>query len=362
MRTFIAYPPLSAPTGGMTVLLRIAGHLAEAGHEVRLVPRESGAPGLFASEPSTSGPSTSGLDVPVLSWDEANPGREDIWLAPEGWPALLVPGLRRQARTVIYVQNWAYLLASVPAETAMARLPASLIAVSAPVAWHIGMCTGMPCEILRPGLDLSRLHPGADGTKGAAVAPERAVRVAWMPRKNKALAQRIQEMFQSRCLHGADPGPIEWVSIHRRGPDEVARLLRSCQIFLATGFPEGCPLPPLEAMASGCLVVGFSGFGGWDYMRQAWPRCGQPWTPREQLPARPWGGNGFFVPDADVIAAALALEDAVRLCRRGGPELAAVLHAASATASAYGLDRQALAVRELWARASDGRALPPAAS
>jgi glycosyltransferase involved in cell wall biosynthesis len=351
MRTFIAYPPLSAPTGGTAVLLRIAGHLAEAGHEVRLVPRESraGAPDPFASGPS-------GIDVPVLPWDEASPGRDDIWLAPEGWPALLGPGLRRQARTVIYVQNWAYLLASVPAGTAMARLPVSLIAVSAPVAWHIGLCTGMPCEILRPGLDLSRLHPEAGG---AGVAPERAVRVAWMPRKNKALAQRIQEMFQSRCLHGADPGPVEWVSIHRRDPDEVARLLRSCPIFLATGFPEGCPLPPLEAMASGCLVVGFSGFGGWDYMRQAWPRCGQPWTPMEQPPARDWGGNGFFVPDADVIAATLALEDAVRLCRRGGPELAAILHAAAATASAYGLDRQALAVRELWARASDGRALPP---
>lgn len=37
-------------------------------------------------------------------------------------------------------------------------------------------------------------------------------------------------------------------------------------IFLATGYPEGLPLPPLEAMNCGCTVVGFTGGGAREYM------------------------------------------------------------------------------------------------
>jgi len=45
-----------------------------------------------------------------------------------------------------------------------------------------------------------------------------------------------------------------------------ASALRSSQVFIAHSFPEGLGLPALEAMASGCLVVGFTGGGGTDYM------------------------------------------------------------------------------------------------
>jgi glycosyltransferase involved in cell wall biosynthesis len=38
-------------------------------------------------------------------------------------------------------------------------------------------------------------------------------------------------------------------------------------MFLALGYPEGLSLPPLEAMKSGCIVLGYSGYGGLEYMR-----------------------------------------------------------------------------------------------
>ena len=49
--------------------------------------------------------------------------------------------------------------------------------------------------------------------------------------------------------------------------EDFAYALRTAQIFIAHSFPEGLGLPPLEAMASGCLVVGFTGGGGSDYMQ-----------------------------------------------------------------------------------------------
>jgi glycosyltransferase involved in cell wall biosynthesis len=48
--------------------------------------------------------------------------------------------------------------------------------------------------------------------------------------------------------------------------DELIQEYQQADIFLATGYPEGLPLPPLEAMNCGCVVVGFTGGGGQEYM------------------------------------------------------------------------------------------------
>jgi len=47
---------------------------------------------------------------------------------------------------------------------------------------------------------------------------------------------------------------------------EFAAQLRDTKIFIAHTYPEGFGLPALEAMASGCFVVGFTGGGGSVYM------------------------------------------------------------------------------------------------
>lgn len=47
---------------------------------------------------------------------------------------------------------------------------------------------------------------------------------------------------------------------------ELIEEYQQADIFLATGYPEGLPLPQLEAMNCGCLVVGYTGGGGNEYM------------------------------------------------------------------------------------------------
>ena len=343
MRTYIAYPPLQKSSGGTAVLENMARHLLAAGHDVVMVPRD----------PATA-PPLSGL--PLHDWNKAAPDTRDIWLVPEGWPSLLLPGLHARARTVIYVQNWAYLPGSVPDGLCLTDLPLHLLAVSQPVAWHAHAFFGKADEILRPGIDLNRFFtPPRDPAQ--ALNPDGTVRIAWMPRKNKALAQQIRDMLTARLALRGLPSP-EWIPVHQLTQDQVAETLRSCHIFLASGFPEGCPLPPLEAMACGCLVVGFGGFGGWDYMRQAWPDGCTPWWPLRPAGECPWGGNGLYAADADTIAAALALEYGLALLADGGKKLADIRAAAEATAAAYSLQAQEARLRELWSRVEKGVALP----
>lgn len=375
MRTFLFVPPLPRMTGGLAVLYRMAAHLHAAGYPVFLVPREGGAPGLDQDNPP----------APVLGWDEAAATLtpSDVWLAPEGWVNALAPGLRAGARCVVYVQNWAYLLSALPPGVAWPQLDVSFLAVSDPVAWYTREVTGREAPVLRPGIDLELFRPawpdggdggdGGDGEDGGAVPDGPAqgpVRIAWMPRKNRALAQQVRDLLAARLALAASRGEpsvdVEWREIHGRTQAEVADLLRASHVFLTTGFPEGCPLPPLEALASGCLLVGFAGFGGWDYMRQSLPGGVTPWWTGGGPEADPASGgmdlppNGYIAADADVVAAGLALERAVRLAATGGPELAALRRAGLATARACSLDRQREAVLALWARAEKGELFPAA--
>jgi len=49
--------------------------------------------------------------------------------------------------------------------------------------------------------------------------------------------------------------------------NEIATEYRKSDIFLAFGKYEGLPRTVLEAMASGCVVVGYDGGGGRDFMK-----------------------------------------------------------------------------------------------
>jgi hypothetical protein len=315
-------------TGGVTILYRICAALCRRGLPAWLVPRESGA-----WKPEVQG-------LPEVPFAELRLSPGDIWLVPEGWVNALAPGLQAQADCLVYVQNWAYLFSGLPHGVDWRSLPVRFLAVSRPVAWFVEQSLGRPADILRPSIDISAFAQ-------AGPKPEKLT-VAYMPRKNKALAEQIRAVFQARGAF-----EVTWREIAGLDQAGVAKVLAESHIFLATGFPEGCPLPPLEAMAAGAVPVGFAGLGGWDYMRQARQPGFLPECPLEDVP---WGPNGFYAADGDVMGAVLGLEQACRLWRRGGARLGDILAAGRMTAAGYGLDAMDKAVVELWHRPSQPQA------
>jgi glycosyltransferase involved in cell wall biosynthesis len=50
------------------------------------------------------------------------------------------------------------------------------------------------------------------------------------------------------------------------GEDDVARMLGESAIFLSTCQSEGFGLPPLEAAACGCIVIGYTGEAAKQFM------------------------------------------------------------------------------------------------
>jgi hypothetical protein len=96
------------------------------------------------------------------------------------------------------------------------------------------------------------------------------------PREKRQL---IALMSRKRGVEGATVvnlvrrmGVTDWdiVRIGQVAQSEVAALLAETAIFLSFSSEEGFGLPPAEAMAAGCYVIGYTGDGGREFMNPDW--------------------------------------------------------------------------------------------
>ena len=111
---------------------------------------------------------------------------------------------------------------------------------------------GTPIRRIRLGIDPALYHPPR-GMKQR--------RIVYMPRKRRDDAASVLALLSLRgSLEGWDI-----VAIDGRSETETAELLRTAKLFLSFSSQEGFGLPPVEALACGCIVVGYHGFGGREY-------------------------------------------------------------------------------------------------
>lgn len=91
---------------------------------------------------------------------------------------------------------------------------------------------------------------------------EKRRQICFMPRKNQKDAIQILSLLRARgALDGFETLPIDGLPETR-----VAEIMRESLVFLSLSHAEGLPRPPMEAMLSECLVVGYHGRGGREYI------------------------------------------------------------------------------------------------
>lgn len=115
-------------------------------------------------------------------------------------------------------------------------------------------------ETTFPGLAVHRLSYSLSSPFVAGPST-RERRVCYMPRKRPQEAIQVLGALTSR---GALEG-WEVVALSGMTESQVAAELRRAALFLSFSELEGCPLPPLEAIASGCSVIGYTGYGAAEY-------------------------------------------------------------------------------------------------
>ena len=132
--------------------------------------------------------------------------------------------------------------------------------------------------------------------------------IAFMPRKRPTEAVQLRQWFAALCPQW---GHVPWVAVEGMSRPQVAQTLAESLVFASLSKHEGLGLPPLEAMAAGCLVAGFTGGGGQEYA-----------TPE----------NGLWVNESDLPAFALAL---ARLLEMDAAQQADRVQAGLATAARF---------------------------
>lgn len=232
-------PDYPTPSGGLRVIYRHVDILNQAGLRAAVLHHSDGYACRWF-EHSTR----------IVGAPSARVSSDDVLVVPEIYGPYL-DRLPREPRLVAFNQNAYMTYEYVPSGSSLSyEMFDAALTVS-----------GDSADFLRlafPGLDVTVVSNSIDPEVFRPSPDLPAKRLAMMPRKRSDDAGEILRLLGER-LNG-----WEVVTIENAPEQEAAALLRSAPIFLALGKREGFGLPPAEAMASGCYVVGFPGFGGRD--------------------------------------------------------------------------------------------------
>jgi glycosyltransferase involved in cell wall biosynthesis len=234
---FYLCPDYPVPSGGIRTIYRHVDILNDGGWRSAVLHHQDGyACGWF--EHSTR---TVGAPSVKLSSD-------DLLVVPEIYGPFL-ERLPRELRLVGFNQNAYLTFEHLPASRSLSYDTfEALLTVSQNSADYLRFAfPGRRVSVVDGAIDPAVFYP----------APQiPAKRIAMMPRKRPDDAMHVLRLLGDRLRDW------EVVTIESASERETAALLRSSPIFLAFGRQEGFGLPAAEAMATGCYVIGFPGFGG----------------------------------------------------------------------------------------------------
>ena len=226
---------------------------------------------------------------------------DDVLVIPEPW-RLHIDGFSNiNVKKVMHCQNPYYLFNGFDDVSKINEKGISSVITCS--EYTSGMMRRMgyegPVQTIQPGL--SKLFVNQSDKK---------LQIAYMPRKRELETSFVIGLFKSLY---PELRSVPFVPIHNITTQQCANVLGESAVFASFSHIEGLGLPPLEAMASGCIVVGFHGHGGADY-------------------ASP--NNGLWVNDGDHFGFAHALAEGIRAA--GTPSWrASILAHAKATSDCY---------------------------
>ena len=261
-------PDLSRPSGGVRTIYRSVDLLNAAGMPAAVVHARKGFRcGWFDN-------STSVVYPPFRV------GTRDV-LVPPAYLYFRVPGLAPGVRKVIFNQNAYRTFRYSPAGAA--SLGASLNNSDVFGMLVVSEDNERYLEHAFPGVAIARMHHWIDPAVFHVDVSARRRKIAVMPRKRRdEFEQLVGILTARRALVGWELEVLEG-----RPEGDVAARLRESVLFISLSKAEGFGLPPAEAMACGCHVIGFHGMGGREIFRSPF---------------------ALAIEDGDVLALAMAVE------------------------------------------------------
>ncbi|UUX48377.1 glycosyltransferase family 4 protein [Nisaea acidiphila] len=240
---YLTVSNLTKPVGGIMVQAAHVAALAREGYDAKLCTTFSG------DRPDWIDP-----NAPLVNSNRAAVGPGDVLVLHDSVPRTMFDRfMSMPLRRVFFCQNHYFIDQTLSPEERLADFPIdAFICASEPIAAYLRDFHGVADPVvIRPGI----MQPQVESV-------EKRLRVCFMPRKR--LIESGAVIHRLRNLH-PELADVAFVSIHGQHPAKVAEVMAECAVFLSLSVNEGLGLPPLEAMQSGCLVVGYHGGGGLDY-------------------------------------------------------------------------------------------------
>ncbi len=206
-------------------------------------------------------------------------GADDILIVPERIPLAAAPFASR--RKIVFVQNGGLVDKAVAGKRYEDFGFTDVLCCSAYLSDFMAARTALPRHVVTNGIKLDLFRPEAGHRKPNSVLYLRRKNTWGMGREAiMRLPLQLQRQRQRQIKVIEAPNQFTETA--------MVALYQQADIFLALGYPEGFALPPLEAMACGCAVVGFTGGGGATHMQD--------------------GDSALVVPDGDAEALSRALQ------------------------------------------------------
>lgn len=289
--TYIYAPAINFPSGGMSVLFKLAKTLQDGGFKVKVVyePRLDQRASYEQSnkqkkqvdvfekfQPKWLDFSISDLEFSPLgdkeiSFSDGSKAKcqplsltpSDFLIIPEGFPDVMQKTMQVPCRRIVLAQSWMYILNSMQPGQKWQHLGIQdVISVSDAITEYLNS--------VMPGLHIKSFKQSInrDLFKPPVKMSDKYPMIGFMGGRGQESQMKIQNVIKNFYAFYPHLRWVRFVELSGLSKEEFAERLSSCAFVLYTDEIAGFGTLPLEAMACGTHVIGWTPFGSKEYINE----------------------------------------------------------------------------------------------
>ena len=307
MNIYYICPDLPNPSGGVKRIYQHVEILRSEGYPAYILHFKAG----FKISWFTN-------DVPVrYMHDQIQWNPTDILVFPEGIPAIIKKFQSTPFRKIVIALSHSYIFPQLPfGENWKDYGVDTVLTPSKTIMEFVKNTMGIENIFLfKTSIDHSVFN---DDSKN------KILQIAYISRKD-GTAEIIEKIMKLKNIL------IDFVKIENKSISEYAEILKKSSIFLTTTYHEGIHRSVIEAMACGCICVGYDAIGAKEYIVAAGEKQ-----------------NFVHVENMNYIELVNKLEATAQLIKNNSPDITKIRENAIKTAAGFSSEGEKQSILEFW--------------